>query len=55
MALARGVAISLSSASEHATALRAAGLVTTERDGGAVRHRLNPLGAHLVGRPAADD
>lgn len=54
-ALARGVGIGLSTASEHATALRAAGLLTTERDGGAVRHRLTPLGAHLLGRPAADD
>ncbi|MFI7425644.1 ArsR/SmtB family transcription factor [Micromonospora sp. NPDC049836] len=47
-ALARGVGISLSSASEHASALRAAGLVDTERSGGAVRHRLTPLGAHLL-------
>lgn len=51
-ALARAVAISLSSASEHATALRAAGLITTDRAGGAVRHRLTPLGAHLLGEPA---
>ncbi|MFE9688799.1 ArsR/SmtB family transcription factor [Micromonospora sp. NPDC005806] len=49
--LARAVGISLSSASEHATALRSAGLVTTERVGGAARHRLTPLGAHLLGCP----
>ncbi|MEH1167602.1 helix-turn-helix transcriptional regulator [Micromonospora sp. CPCC 205539] len=47
--LARAAGISLSSASEHATALRAAGLIATERDGGAVRHHLTSLGAHLLG------
>ncbi|SCL19253.1 DNA-binding transcriptional regulator, ArsR family [Micromonospora rhizosphaerae] len=48
-ALARAVGVSLSSASEHATALRAAGLITTDRTGAAVQHRLTPLGAHLLG------
>ncbi|RLP92132.1 transcriptional regulator [Micromonospora sp. BL4] len=47
--LARAVGISLSSTSEHATALRAAGLIASERDGGAVRHHLTPLGTHLLG------
>ncbi|WP_410809786.1 ArsR/SmtB family transcription factor [Micromonospora sp. 067-2] len=47
--LSRAVGISLSSASEHATALREAGLVTSERDGGAVRHHVTPLGAGLLG------
>ncbi|PWR05349.1 transcriptional regulator [Micromonospora acroterricola] len=47
--LARAVGISLSSTSEHATALRSAGLIASERDGGAVRHQLTPLGAHLLG------
>jgi DNA-binding transcriptional ArsR family regulator len=49
-ALGRAVGISLSSASEHAAALRAAGLVTSVREGGAVLHRLTPLGAGLLGR-----
>ncbi|MGK5517892.1 ArsR/SmtB family transcription factor [Micromonospora sp. URMC 107] len=48
--LGRAVGISLSSASEHAGALRAAGLVSSVRDGGAVLHRLTPLGAELLGR-----
>ncbi|MFG2047102.1 ArsR/SmtB family transcription factor [Micromonospora sp. NPDC048935] len=55
--LSRAVGISLSSASEHATALRSAGLVASERDGGAVRHHLTALGAELSrgspGDPAA--
>ncbi|MEU7756091.1 helix-turn-helix transcriptional regulator [Micromonospora sp. NPDC049171] len=45
--LSRAVGISLSSASEHATALRSAGLVASEREGGAVRHHLTALGAEL--------
>ncbi|MFV2115538.1 winged helix-turn-helix domain-containing protein [Micromonospora sp. LOL_025] len=46
----RAVGISISSASEHAGALRAAGLVSSVRDGGAVLHRLTPLGVELLGR-----
>ncbi|WP_433652714.1 ArsR/SmtB family transcription factor [Micromonospora zamorensis] len=46
--LSRAVGISLSSASEHATALRATGLVASEREGGAVRHHLTALGANLL-------
>jgi DNA-binding transcriptional ArsR family regulator len=42
--LARAVGISLASASTHAAALRGAGLVTTRRDGQAVRHALTELG-----------
>ncbi|RLK23507.1 ArsR family transcriptional regulator [Micromonospora sp. M71_S20] len=49
-ALGRAVGISISSASEHAGALRAAGLVVSVRDGGAVLHRLTPLGTELLGR-----
>ncbi|MCX4386651.1 winged helix-turn-helix domain-containing protein [Micromonospora peucetia] len=48
-ALGRAVGISVSSASEHAGALRAAGLVSSVRDGGAVLHRLTPLGTDLLG------
>jgi DNA-binding transcriptional ArsR family regulator len=48
-ALARAVDISVPSASEHTAALRAAGLLITERDGGAVLHRLTPLGVDLLG------
>ncbi|WP_406077360.1 ArsR/SmtB family transcription factor [Micromonospora sp. NBC_00858] len=47
--LSRAVGISLSSASEHATALREAGLIASERDGGAVRHHVTPLGAGVLG------
>ncbi|MEV4820351.1 helix-turn-helix transcriptional regulator [Micromonospora sp. NPDC049274] len=47
-ALSRAVGVSLSSASEHATALRAAGLVVSEREGGTVRHHVTPLGAGLL-------
>ncbi|MFI6779792.1 ArsR/SmtB family transcription factor [Micromonospora sp. NPDC050276] len=46
--LSRAVGISLSSASEHARALRTAGLVASEREGGAVRHHLTALGAALL-------
>ncbi|TCB98311.1 transcriptional regulator [Micromonospora zingiberis] len=46
--LGRQVGISVSSASEHAAALRAAGLVGSERVGGAKVHRLTPLGVHLL-------
>ncbi|MET8119146.1 helix-turn-helix transcriptional regulator [Micromonospora sp. NPDC005189] len=52
--LSRAAGISLSSASEHATALRAAGLVASEREGGAVRHHLTALGAGLLSGPAED-
>ncbi|TWJ23972.1 ArsR/SmtB family transcription factor [Micromonospora endolithica] len=52
-ALADAAGVSLSSASEHATALRAAGLITSDRRGGAVGHRLTPLGAHLLGQVPA--
>lgn len=48
-ALAGAVGVSLSTASEHMTALRAAGLIRTGRDGAAVLHRLTPLGGHLLG------
>ncbi|MDG4836755.1 helix-turn-helix transcriptional regulator [Micromonospora sp. WMMD967] len=52
--LSRAVGISLSSASEHASALRATGLVVSEREGGAVRHHLTTLGANLL-RGLSDD
>lgn len=41
--------ISLASASQHATTLRAAGLVTSARDGKSVWHTLTPLGVKLFG------
>ncbi|MEK8108060.1 winged helix-turn-helix domain-containing protein [Micromonospora sp. M12] len=47
--LSRAVGISLSSASEHASALRTAGLVVSEREGGAVRHHLTALGRACCG------
>jgi DNA-binding transcriptional ArsR family regulator len=51
--LAARVSISVSSASEHATALRAADLIRTERHGPRVRHSLTVLGrALLSGSPS---
>ncbi|MEH0931896.1 ArsR/SmtB family transcription factor [Micromonospora sp. CPCC 205558] len=52
--LSRAVGISLSSASEHARALRAAGLVVSVREGGSVRHHLTALGAGLLRGSAGD-
>ncbi|WP_341716681.1 helix-turn-helix domain-containing protein [Micromonospora sp. FIMYZ51] len=46
--LSRRVGVSISSASEHAAALRAAGLIDSERSGGAKVHWLTPLGVHLL-------
>ncbi|MEV6493544.1 winged helix-turn-helix domain-containing protein [Actinoplanes sp. NPDC051633] len=50
--LARRVRSSPASASEHAAALRAVGLVATTRTGRGVRHWLTPLGAQLLHRAA---
>ncbi|MEU1964296.1 transcriptional regulator [Micromonospora sediminicola] len=52
--LARRVGVSAATASEHAATLRAAGLITTRRDGAAVRHCLTPLGEQVLraGAPA---
>jgi DNA-binding transcriptional ArsR family regulator len=52
--LGRRAGVSLPSASQHATVLRAAGLISTERHGGSVRHSLTPLGASLVGSRQLD-
>ncbi|MBL1099197.1 ArsR/SmtB family transcription factor [Streptomyces coffeae] len=46
--LAAELSIAKSSASEHAKALRAARLITTERDGKAVWHSCTPLGLDLL-------
>ena len=46
--LARHVEISPSSASAHAAALRAAGLITSERHGQAVIHEVSELGSALL-------
>jgi DNA-binding transcriptional ArsR family regulator len=52
--LAREIGVSRSTASEHATVLRRAGLITTRRDGLAVWHALTALGAALLSTdPAA--
>ncbi|MEE3920031.1 helix-turn-helix domain-containing protein [Micromonospora sp. BRA006-A] len=40
--------VSVATASEHAATLRAAGLITTRRDGAAVRHCLTPLGEQVL-------
>ncbi|MGW4412335.1 ArsR/SmtB family transcription factor [Nonomuraea sp. NPDC004702] len=46
--LARSLAVSASTVSEHVTALRLAGLVNTYREGRAVRHVLTSLGHELL-------
>jgi predicted transcriptional regulator len=46
--LADRVGISLAAASQHASVLRNAGLITTHRNGSAVLHVLTPLGAELL-------
>ena len=46
--IARHVGISVSSSSEHLSALRAAGLVSSRRDGGAIVHRVTALCRELV-------
>ncbi|WP_411103547.1 ArsR/SmtB family transcription factor [Streptomyces sp. cmx-4-9] len=46
--LARDLGISLPSVSEHTRTLRAAGLITTERDGKAVLHAATGLGVDLL-------
>lgn len=46
--LARHVGISLPTASQHATALRTAGFVSTHRNGRSVRHRLTRRGWELL-------
>ncbi|MBQ0999669.1 ArsR/SmtB family transcription factor [Streptomyces nigra] len=47
-ALAERAAVSPATASEHASVLRAAGLITTVRDGSRVLHALTPLGEALL-------
>jgi len=47
-AIARQTGISVSSSSEHLTALRGAGLVSSRRDGGSIVHSLTSLGRELV-------
>ena len=46
--LAERLRITSPSASSHATALRTAGAITTEREGRQVRHTLTPLGRDLL-------
>jgi DNA-binding transcriptional ArsR family regulator len=52
-ALAERVGVSLASASQHATVLRNAGLISTSRIGGAVVHTTTPLGEALLHGDAA--
>ncbi|MEU7512363.1 helix-turn-helix domain-containing protein [Streptomyces sp. NPDC042898] len=51
--LARRTGISNATASAHAAALRAAGLISTTRTGRSVHHERTPLGALFVGLPSA--
>ncbi|GAB4075394.1 winged helix-turn-helix domain-containing protein [Nostocoides australiense] len=53
--LAARAGISASSASEHATALRRAGLIDSRRQRREVRHRATDAGRALLGWPVADD
>jgi DNA-binding transcriptional ArsR family regulator len=46
--LAARVGVSVAAASQHATVLREAGLITTRRQGSAVLHSLTPLGVELL-------
>ena len=46
--LARRIGISPATASHHATILREAGLVASERQGNQVLHQLSPAGADLL-------
>lgn len=46
--LARAAGVSSSAASQHTTALRDAGLITSHRDATTVLHTLTPLGASLL-------
>ena len=46
--LAVRVGISIAAASQHASVLRDAGLITSSRQGGAMLHALTPLGAGLL-------
>ncbi|GAB2793578.1 ArsR/SmtB family transcription factor [Streptomyces daliensis] len=46
--LARAIGVSASSASQHTTALRNTGLITSHRHGASVLHTLTPLGAALL-------
>lgn len=48
--LARRARVAVSSASEHARVLREAGLLDTQRRGGAVHHSLTDLGVRLLDR-----
>lgn len=47
--LARRIGVAPATASEHATVLRDAGLLTSTREGNRMRHDLTPLGAALLG------
>jgi DNA-binding transcriptional ArsR family regulator len=51
--LASRAHISLASASEHATALRHVGLITSHRDGHRIRHHPTPTATHLLNAPVA--
>jgi DNA-binding transcriptional ArsR family regulator len=46
--LARRCGVSPAAASQQATVLRGAGLISTRRDGGAVRHEITTLGLSLL-------
>ncbi|MGI5461069.1 ArsR/SmtB family transcription factor [Streptomyces sp. CA-249302] len=49
--LAQTTGISSATLSHHTKVLRQAGLITTSRSGGSVRHAVTPLGRHLLGGP----
>ena len=51
--LARRCGVSAATASQQATVLRGAGLISTRRDGGSVRHELTDLGSRLLAQQSA--
>ena len=53
--LAHRVGVSLAAASQHATVLREAGLISTSRHGSAVRHTLTQLGGELLDAGSSAD
>ncbi|MFD4862481.1 MULTISPECIES: ArsR/SmtB family transcription factor [Streptomyces] len=48
--ISRAARVAPATASHHTSVLRQAGLITTQRTGGSVHHRLAPLGESLLGR-----
>ncbi|MGW0669853.1 ArsR/SmtB family transcription factor [Streptomyces sp. NPDC002746] len=52
--ISRATRVAPATASHHTSVLRQAGLITTQRTGGSVHHRLAPLGESLLGQRGQD-